>query len=353
MSRKTILVLFGGESSEHEISRLSAVSVLRSIDRGDYDVVTAGIRKDGSWFLTEAGLSAIADGSWEKDKSNAPLSLSLDRENPGFRCVTEEGEKTLAVDAVLPVLHGKYGEDGTVQGMLRTAGIPFVGSDTKTSAACMDKGLAKALVEQAEAANMAKCCILYRIGCDPAEAAEGVEEFFRGEYPLFVKPAASGSSVGISKVRTREELIAGIGVAFAEDSKILVEEAIIGRELEVAVLGNDSPRVTAAGEIISANEFYDYEAKYQDRGSRTETAQGLSPDKQEEIRETAIRIYRIMECRGLARVDFFLQEDGKLVFNEINTMPGFTEISMYPQLWQTEGMSCGELVGHLIRLALE
>ena len=353
MSRKKVLVLFGGESSEHDISRWSAVCVLDSIDRESYEVLTAGITRKGSWYLTGAPLPAIGDGSWEQDKGNAPLALSLDRENPGFLCVTEEGEKALAVDVVFPVLHGLYGEDGTVQGMLRMAGIPCVGSDTKTSAACMDKGLAKALVEQAEAAHQAKCCILYRQNCDPEEAAEGVEEFFRGKYPLFVKPSASGSSVGISKVRTRQELVDGIGVAFAEDDKILIEEAIEGRELEVAVLGNESPEASPVGEIFSAHEFYDYEAKYQDQGSRTALAEDIPEEILEEIRETAVLVYRILECRGLARVDFFLREDGTVIFNEINTMPGFTDISMYPQLWMAAGMSYAQLIDRLITLALE
>ncbi len=350
--RMKVMILFGGESTEHEISRRSAVSLLTHIDRDKYDVCAVGITREGSWFLTCADLPEIMDGSWERRRDNASLMLSLDRDHPGFFKKDGSGREHLPVDVVFPVLHGKFGEDGTVQGMLRMAGIPFVGSDTKASAACMDKGITKALVEQAEAAVQARCCVLFRSGCDPEEAAEGIEAFFKGGYPLFVKPAASGSSVGISKVGNRQELVRGIEVAFAEDSKILIEEAIVGRELEIAVLGNEAPEASSIGEIISGNEFYDYEAKYEDRGSVTEVARGIEPAKAREIRETAMRIYRVMECRGLARVDFFLREDGQVIFNELNTMPGFTSISMYPALWENDGLPCGQLIDRLIGLAM-
>ena len=350
--KKTVMVIFGGESSEHEISRISAASVISHIDRDRYNVLKAGINIDGSWYLTDADPLQIESGEWEKREDNLPLILSLDRGDTGFLCKGNKGLEKVTIDVAFPVLHGKNGEDGTIQGMLKMAGIPYVGSDTASSAACMDKGMTKALVEQADVALQAKCCIIHRRSCDPAEAAESAEIFFRGEYPLFVKPASAGSSVGISKVRNREELVKGIDVAFAEDSKILIEEAIEGRELEVAVLGNDDPIASRAGEIFPGHEFYDYEDKYIDDRSRTGIAD-LDEDKLNEIRETAIRIYRVMECRGLARVDFFLTEDDRLVFSEINTMPGFTRISMYPKLWETEGVSYEELISRLIELAEE
>lgn len=355
MSEKTkVLFLFGGVSSEHEISCISAASVLEHMDPEKYEAVKVGITGTGRWLLTEADPASIRDGSWEQREDNRSVLISLDTDRKAFwrekdPCsgVWEE----MSVDVVFPVLHGKNGEDGTVQGLLQMAGIPFVGSDTYSSAACMDKSVTKAVVSQAEAAEQAKCCIIHRSGCDPEEAAEGADAFFKGTYPLFVKPARAGSSVGISKVRERAELAPAVRKAFAEDSKILVEEAITGRELEVAVLGNDDPAASCIGEIFTAGEFYDYEAKYDDIGSRTAVVTDLPGEKVQEIRDTALRIYRIMECRGLARVDFFLSGDGRVVFNELNTLPGFTEISMYPSLWEASGLEYSGLIDRLITLA--
>ncbi len=349
--KKTVLVLFGGASSEHEISRISAASILKHINRDRYSIYTAGITKGGDWILTEADPERISDGSWEREEGNLPLSLSLNRSAGGFIACGPEGEKRIVPDVVFPVLHGRNGEDGTVQGMLQLAGMPFVGSDAESSAACMDKAVTKALVEQAEAAAQAKCCVIHRNGCDPEEAAEAAGVFFRGRMPLFVKPARAGSSVGITKVTEQEALPSAIRTAFAEDSKILVEEGITGRELEVAVLGNDDPQASCIGEIFSAGEFYDYDAKYNNADSRTGIVTDLPAEKQEEIRETAVRIYRVLECRGLARVDFFLQQDGTVIFNEINTIPGFTQISMYPLLWDASGLSYGELIDRLLEAA--
>lgn len=351
--KRKVLVLFGGVSSEHEISCISAASILREIDRDSYEPLAVGITRAGRWLLTDPDTEAIPGGRWEEKGDNRDLVLSLDMEKRGLWVCGPEGMEPLPVDLVFPVLHGKNGEDGTIQGLLQTAGIPFVGSDAYSSAACMDKGAAKALVSQAEAADQAKCCIIHRSGCDPAEAAEGADAFFQGRYPLFVKPARAGSSVGISKVSRRSQLEDGIRTAFGEDSKILVEEAIVGRELEVAVMGNEEPVASCIGEIFAAGEFYDYEAKYSDIGSRTDIVTDLSPQKEREIRDTALRIYRILECRGLARVDFFLDGEGRVIFNEINTMPGFTQISMYPVLWKAAGVEYPELIDRLIRLALD
>ena len=351
--KKTVLVLFGGVSSEHEISRVSAASVLRQIDKSRYEILKAGITKEGKWLLTGSSAEAIEEGAWEEDRTSRELLLSLDSDNKGFWARAEGGWEHIGVDVVFPILHGKNGEDGTVQGMLQIAGIPFVGSDTASSAACMDKAMAKAMISQAEAADQARCCIIYRPGCDPAEAADGADAFFGGQYPLFVKPARAGSSVGISKVKVRKDLAAALETAFAEDSKVLVEETIVGRELEVAVLGNEDPAVSKVGEIFTAGEFYDYEAKYDDIGSRTAIVTDLPEEKEREIRETALRIYRVLECRGLARVDFFLTDENRLVFNEINTMPGFTRISMYPALWEASGIPYSALIDELIRLAVD
>lgn len=353
--KKVIMVLFGGVSSEHEVSRVSASYVLRHIDRDKYDVLQTGITKDGEWFLTEASAEEIASGDWEKNPDNKKL-----------RIVPGEGFEELDVDMVFPVLHGKNGEDGRMQGFLKIAGVPFVGSGPTSSAACMDKAITKAMIDQAEACSQAKCCVAHK-GCDVEEAAEVIERFFEADYPLFVKPANAGSSVGISKVKGRDQLPEALQVAFAEDTKALIEETVEGRELEVAVLGNtgaaneeDQPVASCIGEIFAANEFYDYNAKYDNIGSSTAVVEDLPDDLVQEIRDTAVSIYEIMGCEGLARVDFFLEKgesggygDGILVFNEINTLPGFTSISMYPQLWEASGVSYSELIDRLIELAFE
>ncbi|MBE6045152.1 MAG: D-alanine--D-alanine ligase [Clostridiales bacterium] len=346
--KKKVMLIFGGVSSEHEVSRTSAASVLSHINTEKYDIIKVGITKDGRWMQTEAEPFDIENGSWEEHESNKDVYLM-----PGA------GFAGLDVDIVFPLLHGRNGEDGRMQGFLAIAGIPFVGSDSTASAACMDKAVTKAVIDQAEACDQAKCCVAHR-GCDVEEAASVIDQFFDSKYPLFVKPANAGSSVGISKVKQMEGLPEALNVAFAEDNKAVVEEAIVGREIEVAVLGNEDPQASCIGEILSANEFYDYVAKYDNIGSVTSIVTDLPDSLQEQIRQTAVSIYEIMGCRGLARVDFFLKEgpsggynDGELVFNEINTMPGFTTISMYPQLWEASGIGYEELIDRLIELAEE
>ena len=343
-----MMLLFGGVSSEHEVSRVSAASVLEHINADKYEITKVGITKDGKWMQTEADPMAIADGSWEQLESNKDVYLM-----PGA------GFAGLDIDVVFPLLHGRNGEDGRMQGFLAIAGIPFVGPDSTASAACMDKAVTKAVIDQAEACDQAKCCVAHR-GCDVVEAAGVIDQFFDGTYPLFVKPANAGSSVGISKVKTKEGLPEALQVAFAEDDKAIVEEAIVGREIEVAVLGNEDPQASCIGEIVSANEFYDYVAKYDNVGSVTSIVTDIPERLQQQIRQTAVSIYEIMGCRGLSRVDFFLKEgpgggydEGELVFNEINTMPGFTQISMYPQLWEASGIPYEDLIDRLIELALE
>lgn len=343
-----LLILFGGVSSEHEVSRVSAASVLRHIDGEKYNITKVGITREGRWFATEASPEEIGEGSWEKHPGNAPAVILPDHSRTLIR---GEGDRS-TVDVVFPVLHGKNGEDGTMQGLLEIAGIPYVGSDSFASAACMDKAVTKAVVDQAQVCRQALCSVVHR-GCDCTEAAGVIDDFFDGTYPLFVKPAAAGSSVGISKVTSADGLSEALETAFREDDKALVEEFIDGREIEVAVLGNRDPVASCIGEIFTAGEFYDYSAKYENAESRTDIVRNLPPEKEAEIRATAVAIYEIMGCRGLARVDFFLMRDGTLVFNEINTIPGFTNISMYPQLWQESGIGYGELIDKLIELAQE
>ncbi len=346
-----LLVIFGGISSEHEVSCSSAASILDRIDTKKYEIHKIGITKTGKWLLTKADTQFIASGAWEDAPDNMMAAVSPDRSVGGI--CTESGE-VIRIDCVFPVLHGKYGEDGTLQGLLEIAGLPFVGSGTLASACCMDKVVTKILVEglgvrQPKYFTAERDDFMKR----PAETAADVEDAMGHEYPLFVKPANAGSSVGISKVNDIKELISGMREAAAEDHKMIVEETITGREMEVAVLGNKSPAASAIGEIMAANEFYDYDAKYTNEKSRTEIVADISSEKSLEMRTAAVDIYSTLGCRGMARVDFFLTEDKEVVFSEVNTIPGFTKISMYPKLWTAAGLEYGDLIDKLIDLAME
>lgn len=356
MQRKLeLLIIFGGMSSEHEVSRLSAASILNHINRDRYRIHTVGITKKGRWILTDATPERIADGSWENIIGNRGGILSPDRSFTGIRTLLGD---EIPIDCVFPVLHGKFGEDGTIQGLFDLLGIPYVGSGVLSSSTCMDKAVTKSIVDKVtqklgiRQANYATTD-RFRFATGPTETVRMVTDTFQNTYPLFVKPANAGSSVGISKVWDGIQLFDGIRKAAEEDHKIIIEEAIRGRELEVAILGNRKPQPSKVGEIIASNEFYDYEAKYINELSRTEIVTDLPESKLAEIQRAAVAIYETMGCRGLARVDFFLEEDGTVVFNEINTMPGFTKISMYPKLWEASGIEYTDLIDRLIDLAME
>ena len=338
MKDKTkVLILFGGVSSEHEVSRVSASSILAHISEDKYEINTVGITKEGNWFLTSSPAVRIGDGSWEQDPGNRKVAVCLDRDFRGLLVREADGStRELAIDVVFPVLHGKNGEDGTMQ-------------------ASMDKAITKVMVEQAGGISQADAVLLHRqrYAKDPQGELLGVTSYFDDVFPLFVKPANAGSSVGISKVKNAEELPKALDIAFAEDDKVLVEEAITGREIEVAVLGNEDPKASCIGEIFAANEFYDYNAKYENAASETAVVADLDPEKEQEIQDAAVKIYQTMGCRGMARVDFFLKESGRVVFNEINTLPGFTSISMYPKLWEASGIPYPDLIDKLLQLAME
>lgn len=354
--RISLLILFGGMSSEHEVSCLSAASVLDHIDRDRYHINIIGITKEGNWLLTDSPVVNIGDGSWENDGSNRRAFIAPDRAIGGIMAENADGTfEKIDVDVVFPVLHGRNGEDGTMQGLLQLSGLPFVGPGTAASAASMDKAITKAMIEQAAAAEQADCYVLHKTAYEANTDTylSEIMTYFDGKLPLFVKPANAGSSVGISKVSNADGLPDALETAFREDSKVVIEEGITGREIEVAVLGNENPKASCIGEIFAANEFYDYNAKYENASSRTGIVRDLSPEKEKEIRDTAVRVYETMGCRGLSRVDFFLEEGGRVVFNEINTLPGFTHISMYPKLWEESGTGYSELIDELIRLALE
>lgn len=354
--KKELLVLFGGVSSEHEISRLSTASVLNNINEEKYNITKLGITPKGEWMLTDATSEQIRDGSWEKLESNRKAIISPDRSVHGI--LIEEPGGTLTkryIDVVFPVMHGQNAEDGTVQGLMTLAGIPFVGPGTTSSAASMDKAITKAIVRQNGDVAQADCYVSHKNIYEADKDAEirGINEYFEGKYPLFVKPANAGSSVGITKAKNMEELKKGLDVAFEVDNKLLVEETIVGREIEVAVLGNENPQASCIGEIFAANEFYDYDAKYTNEASRTEFVCDLPEETEQRVKDAALTVFNVMGCKGMARIDFFLQDDGRVVLNELNTLPGFTSISMYPQLWGESGIPYDQLIDRLIELALE
>lgn len=352
--KHSLLVLFGGQSSEHEVSCNSAASVIEHLDQNKYNLYQVGITREGLWFLTSAEPKRIKDGSWIKDPSNKKVFIRPSIDISGLVVFNDDYTyEIIDIDVVFPVLHGKYGEDGTLQGLLDLTGLPYVGSGTTSSATCMDKAITKLIVAQT-GIRQADYYLTdrYTFADQPQETIKSILTYFDEKFPLFVKPPNAGSSVGISKVKDTKSLFDGIRIAAAEDHKILIEETIIGREIEVAVLGDRHPKASLVGEILAANEFYDYDAKYVNEGSKTRVITDLSPEKEEEIRKAAIDIYRGMGCKGLARADFFLTDAGEVVFNEINTMPGFTQISMYPKLWEATDLPYTELLDELIGLAL-
>ncbi len=338
--KKKIAILFGGRSTEHEVSRVSAASVLRNIDITKYEVYPIGITKDGQWLRYTGTIEKIENGEWEKDeyyKSPDGQSILFNK----------------GVDVVFPVLHGLCGEDGTVQGLCRLLSIPCVGSNVMSSAVCMDKVYAKYVLEHfsiKQADYVVVTAVKY--GEDKESIINKIEK--KLGYDLFIKPSNSGSSVGITKAHNRKELLNGLEEALKYDRKILVEEAINAREIEVAVLGNDNPIAAVPGEILPAKEFYDYDAKYKDAESRLLIPAAMDNKELEDIKQLAIKIYVSLDCAGMARVDFLVDKDTNEVYlNEVNTIPGFTKISMYPKMWDVTGKAYKDLITELIELAIE
>ena len=344
-------ILFGGQSSEHEVSLQSAKNVIEALDKEKYEPVLIGIDKQGKWHLADQANYLLNETSPELIVLNASATYValLPGAADGDLINIGTGSAIRAVDVVFPVLHGTHGEDGTVQGLLKLAGVPFVGADVLGSAIGMDKDVMKRLLRDA-GLPIAKF-MTYRL---PEEVRFEEVEGQLG-LPVFVKPANAGSSVGVSKVKSQADFKEAIRQAFMYDSKILIEEAVVGRELECSVLGNEEPIASIVGEVVLKSEFYSYEAKYidSDAAQIDIPANNLSDDIVKSIQGTAIEAFKILECQGMARVDFFLAEDGKAYVNEINTIPGFTQISMYPKLWQASGLSYAALIDKLIQLALE
>ncbi len=348
MSKKTIAVIFGGQSSEHEISCLSAQTVIKNMDPEAYEPVLIGITKEGRWLLAD-DISQIADGSWTASETEA--IIAPDAGVHGVITCRDGHTQVIRLDAAFPVLHGLYGEDGTVQGLFKLARIPYVGCGVLASAVGMDKSYTKIVVDRLGVRQAEWVEIRREELADMEAAADKVEAAL--SYPVFVKPANAGSSKGVSKAADRAALFTAMRVAAAEDRKMLVERAIVGRELECAVFkGAGKTEAAGVGEILAAAEFYDYDAKYSNADSKTVVDPELPAGKREEIRKKAVAIFDAIDGFGLSRVDFFL-EDGtnEVIFNEINTLPGFTSISMYPMLWAAAGRPVQQLVTDLIEAA--
>jgi D-alanine-D-alanine ligase len=376
-------ILFGGRSGEHEVSLLSAASILKAIDRRKFDVVPIGITKDGHWLaakdahdLLTGNSSAVVRRLRAGDPQATPGAKLLHEGIPTLFAPEPASTTALAIaagkqgpdgqspggqslDVVFPVLHGTFGEDGTIQGLFELAGIAYVGSGVLGSSAGMDKDVMKRLFAQAKL-PIVRHVTLLRAEWEksPRKAVAQVEAAL--SYPVFVKPANLGSSVGISKVHNRKELGPALTLASKYDRKLVIEQGVGGkksraRELEVAVLGNDTPQASVVGEIVPGKEFYDYEAKYLSEGSVPLIPAPLTRAESKQIREMAVAAFRACDLSGLARVDFLMEPDGKqrIFLNEVNTLPGFTQISMYPKLWEATGISYRELITRLIELAME
>lgn len=352
MAKQRVGIVFGGKSAEHEVSLQSAKNIVDAIDKSRFDVVLLGIDKQGQWHVNDASQYLL--------NAHDPAHIALNPSEisvatvPGVvkgQLIDAGNAQALAqIDVVFPIVHGTLGEDGSLQGMLRMANLPFVGSDVLGSAACMDKDVTKRLLRDA-GLNVAPFVTLTRANRDKHGFAQISEQL---GLPLFVKPANQGSSVGVSKVTSEAQFTEAVRQAFEFDHKVVVEQGIKGREIECAVLGNDFPQASTCGEVVLNSDFYSYDTKYiDDKGAQVVVPADIDPAINDKIRAIAIRAYQTLGCCGMARVDVFLTPENDVVINEINTLPGFTNISMYPKLWQASGLGYSELITRLIELALE
>ena len=351
-SKIKVALLFGGQSVEHEISILSARNVYDAIDKERYEILLVGIDKSGGWHFSNERIFLEGDDSSRLKtfvKASDQLALVPGQKTEVLLQLSSR-KKRKPVDVVFPVLHGTYGEDGTVQGFLKLAGIPFVGAGVLGSAIGMDKDVTKRLLRDA-GIPIPRFRVIRYIDKNSVHLDQIIDEF---GLPFFIKPVNLGSSVGVSKIKTIEDLSPALEKAFRYDHKVLLEEYIPGREIECSVLGNERPLASLPGEIKPQHEFYSYEAKYLDEnGAIFEIPAQLSPELVKKVQEAAIKTFQVLEVEGMARVDFFLKNEEELLVNEINTIPGFTRISMYPKLWEVSGISYKELINRLIELALE
>ncbi|QQZ41224.1 D-alanine--D-alanine ligase [Pseudomonas sp. SK3(2021)] len=352
MSKLRVGIIFGGRSAEHEVSLQSARNIVDALDRERFEPVLIGIDKNGHWHLNDTSNFLI--------NQENPALIALNQSNRELAVVPGKASQQLLetssqellghVDVIFPIVHGTLGEDGCLQGLLRMADLPFVGSDVLGSAVCMDKDISKRLLRDAGLA-VTPFITLNRVTAARTDFAQAQSKL---GLPMFVKPANQGSSVGVSKVTSEAQYNAAIELALGFDEKVLVESAVSGREIECAVLGNDQPIASGCGEIVVGSGFYSYDSKYiDDQAAQVVVPADLSEEVSERIRALAVEAFQVLGCSGLARVDVFLAQGGEVLINEINSLPGFTRISMYPKLWQAAGMTYSELVSRLIELALE
>ena len=333
-----VAVIFGGKSAENHISRLSAVSIINHLDPKRYEIIMIGISKEGKWYHYMGPVDGLKQEAWYDD--GEPVD--------GMAMLSDP-----TIDVIFPVLHGTNGEDGTIQGLFELVDKPYVGCGVLASAVCMDKAYAKVICEK-EGIPACKYCVFARREIEQNAPACAAQAETKLGYPIFVKPSNAGSSFGVSKAKDQDDLIIALKLAAQYDKRVLAEEFVDGREIECAVLGNQEVQVAPPGEVVAANEFYDYEAKYLNDQSRTEVPAALTEPQRMEVCDYAKRVFQCLDCKGLSRVDFFLdRRTGQFLFNEINTLPGFTNISMYPMMWEADGLGYSALLDRLIALAFE
>ncbi len=351
MSKIKLVVLFGGVSSEHDISLLSATSILKNINTDKYDVIPVGVTKQGLWFYYGGDVNKIKDGTWQNSNCT-PCAFCPGSGKSGLVLFNNSQTTVLSVDVVFPIIHGKNGEDGTLQGLLEIARIPYVGSGVLGSAVCMDKIIANSVMD---ACGIQKCEWDYMLSCE-FEDFDNIEKRVSKKlnYPIFVKPANAGSSLGVTKATNKQELFSSVKNALQHDDRVLFERFVDGQEVECAVRGNDVVTSTYPGEILASKDFYDFEDKYFSGQSKTQIPALLSQQKLQQIQSAAVKAYKALCCRGFARVDFFVEKQtGNVLLNEINTLPGFTDISMYPKMMMADGDTYSGLLDSLIDLALD
>ncbi len=352
MSKLRVAVIFGGVSTEHDVSLMSACSVIGNIPTDKYEVIMIGITRKGRWLSYPGDPKKILEGKWDQNPDCVPCVISPDRSTHGIIRLFEDGSfQNVKIDVAFPILHGRNGEDGTIQGLLSLSGIPYVGCDTLSSAACMDKAVTKMILSEYGIPNT-KWELVKKSEIDNFDEIEQRLVSKIG-YPMFVKPANSGSSVGTNRVDDKTSLKDAINIAFAHDRRVLIEQALNMREVECSVLGNDNPIASVVGEISPVSGFYDYDAKYVLGTTKLDIPAELDEAVSEKIREIAVSAYKALGCTGMSRVDFFINKDnGDIILNEINTIPGFTSISMYPKLLEASGISYSELIDRLIEFAI-
>ena len=352
MSKLRVAIIFGGKSTEHQVSLQSAKNIINELDRTKFDLCLIGINEQGQWHeYSEADYLLNSDNPKTISLSKPLRAVAIIPGSIKNQFISlEDGQALPQIDVVFPIVHGAYGEDGTLQGLLHMIDMPYVGPNIMSSAACMDKDVTKRLLDGAGLAVAPFITIMaHQINDIPYN--EMVRQL---GLPLFIKPANLGSSVGISKINNEEEFNAALAMAFEYDLKVIVESAIVGREIECAVLGNENPEVSPCGEIVLNDAFYGYNTKYIDEdGAKVVVPAVINEDTSLHIRQVALKAYRVLNCLGMARVDVFLTQDNRVVINEINTLPGFTNISMYPKLWQSAGLGYQSLITKLIELALD